>query len=286
MVNAVNHSTIKIHHQTRNKLSVYYENNFLVLPDGKTIIGPDGSDYKKLIMEDITQGNPRQIGTHGGEIYTVLFDSLTQSLVVGDSKGDVKQYKKVNQSFMMIKDYGNVSVNYVMSSTQVGRFAIFGGDDYSLAAIDISGQRVCVGPPRSPFKYTYTLQACEGLGSKMYLSLGGFIPIYYSDTSDCLDVTLLYNDQKKDSPKVTEKMKQADALLKEKDKLIDFLSFKIKKLESSLQKQSDQNKGISNPKKSETKTSRFKSKMNPSNPRTKRFQESCRKSQKISSPSA
>ena len=237
-------------------------------------------------MEDITLRNPRQIGTHVGWISTVLFDSLTQSLLVGDFDGHLKQYKKVNQSFTIVKDYGELDVGCVLSSTQVGRFAIFGGNDRSLVAIDISKQRVFPGRLKSPFKNAYSLQVCQGIGSNVYLSLGGSSPEYSSDAFDFLDVTLFCNPQKTKSPNLRQKMNQADSALREKDQIIISLNLKIKKLESSLQKQADQNKGKSNLKISKTKSSRFKSKINYYNPRTRRYPEIFRKSQKMCSPSA
>ena len=218
-----------------------YENNFLVLPDAKTVVGVNASDRKKLMIEDITLRNPRQIGTHGVLTQTVLFDSLTQSLLVGDFDGDVKQYKKVNQSFTMVKDYGNVCVGRILSSTQVGRFVIFGGNSNSLVAIDILDQKVCAELLVSPFGLTYSLQVCEGVGSNVYLSLGCSCPKYSSDASDFLDVTLFYNRHKKDSPKVPKEKNQAHVSLDEKDEIINSLNLKIKKLKSSLQKQVDKN---------------------------------------------
>ena len=202
------------------------------------------------MMEDITQGNPRQIGTHCDLIRTVLFNSLTQSLLVGDQNGQVKQYEKENQSFTMIKDYGDLGVGWVVSSTQVGGFAIFGGTDYSLVAIDISKRRVFPELLKSPFGLTYSLEVCEGVDSNVYLSLGGGLPDYSSDASDWLDVTLLYDNHKKDSPKLPEEMNQADVTLRKKDQIINSLNLKIKQLKSSLQKQADQNQGTSNKKES------------------------------------
>ena len=111
VMNAANGSTIKIRHQTQNRFWVYHENNFLVLLDEKTIVGPDGSNQEKLIIEDITLRNPRQIGAHGNWIYTVLFDILTQNLLVGDLNGHVMQYTMVNQSFTMVKDFGDVGLD-------------------------------------------------------------------------------------------------------------------------------------------------------------------------------
>ena len=243
-MNAVNGSTIKILHQTQNEFRVEYENNFLVIPDGKTIVGPDGSDRKKLIVENIIQGNPTQIGAHCDKIQTVLFDSLTQSLLVGDLNGHVKQYKKVDQSFTMVKDYKNVNKGYICSSTQVGRFAIFGGNN-SLVAIDICEQQIFPGLLKSPFYWTNYLQVYQCAGSNVYLSLGGYLLNDSSNLFDCLDVTLLYN-RRKHTIEIFEKMNQAHALLKEKDEIINSLSLKIKQLESSLQKQVTQNNGKSN----------------------------------------
>ena len=93
-MDAADNSTLQIRHQTKNEFSVDYESNFLVLPDGKTIVGCDGSDKKKLVVEDITLQNPREIAIHSGFIETLLFDNATQSLLVGDQSGHVKQYEK------------------------------------------------------------------------------------------------------------------------------------------------------------------------------------------------
>ena len=253
-MNAANDSTIKIRNQTQNQFWLEFENQFLVLPDQKSVIGPDGSDPKKLMMEDITQGNPRQIGTHVSVIQTVLFDNQTQSLLVGDNKGDVKQSKMENGSFTKVKNYKKVCEGSIFSSTQVGRFAIFGGKGNSLVVIDISGQQVCPIDQKSPFFYTYSLQVCKGLGSNVYLSLGGRLCDYSLDTSDCLDVTLLNIDYNLNKTKLPKKVKQSNALIVEKDKFINYLSVKIKQLESSLEKQKKENTGMTNPQKSWRKT--------------------------------
>ena len=263
-MDAVNGSTIKIHHQTQNKFFVEFENSFFVLPDGKIVIGPDGSDGKKLMMEDITEGNPTQIVTHSDKISTLLFDSLTQSLLVGDYKGHVHHYKKENQSFTMIKDYGDMDVGPVLTSTQIGNFAIFRGTKRCLFGINISEQVIYDFLQKNPFLKTYSLQVCEGVGSKFYLSILGESPEYSSNASDFLNVTKLYNCNK-DISEFYKLINQADALLQEKDKIINALILKIKQLESSLQKESNQKQGTNNPKKSEIKIS-------PSSRRSRPFQ--------------
>ena len=93
MVDALPNSIVKIRHEFKNYYYVVYENGFLALPDGKTVVGADASDKKKLMMQDITSKNPKQIGTHSGSIRTLLFDKPTETLLVGDYEGHVKQYK-------------------------------------------------------------------------------------------------------------------------------------------------------------------------------------------------
>ena len=213
------------------------------------------------MMEDITVKNPRQIGTSSGDISNVIFHSKTQSLLIGDNDGHIEQYKKLSGSFTMVKDYRNLGLGIVYSSTQVGRFAIFGGNRNSLVTIDISEQRLCPGHLKSPFEWTYSLQVCEGAGSKVYLSLGGRCPKSHSDVSHFLDVTLLYNDHKKKSAKVPKKMNLLYVLSKKKNNSIDILKVKIKENYKSLQKQANQNKSRINHQLLKTKASRFKSKM-------------------------
>ena len=191
MVNAANYGTLKICHQTKNDFQMFYDNFFLVLPDGKTVVGPDGSDNNKLIMEDITQNNPRVIATHNDHTQTVLFDSLTESLLVGDLLGHVKQYKKENGSFTLLKDYGNVNVGQVKSSAQVGRFAIFGGEDNTLVAIDVKNQKILKRSVETAYEEIHNLQICLMNHHRIFLSVSGYDSDFSSELTDLFDVSSL-----------------------------------------------------------------------------------------------
>ena len=245
-MDAADNSTLQIQHQTKNEFSVDHENNFLVLPDGKTIVGCDGSDKKKLVVEDITLQNPREIATHSGFIKTLLFDSATQSLLVGDQSGHVKQYEKQKGSFTLLKDYGDVGVGSVLSSAQVGRFAVFGGTNGSLVVIDILWQRLCAGLLKSPFKLTTSLQVCHVEDSKVYLSVGGESPSYSLQTSECLDVTGLHYGEKRQSANLPEEADQAPTMISQKEKLTQSLYLQTKASESSLQIHMNETTGSSN----------------------------------------
>ena len=170
---------------------MFLENHFLVLPDGKTVVGPDASDRTKLIMEDITQGNRTEIATHGGIILTLLFDPRTETLLVGDQSRHVKQYKRENKSFTLIKDYGDVGVDWIWSSARVGEFAIFGGDNPSLVAIAIKNQPLHKGVLKTAYKSVYSLQVCFTNNHKILLSVSGSDPNFSPDKSDLFDVTCM-----------------------------------------------------------------------------------------------
>ena len=225
-------------------------------------------------MEDITKGNPTEIWTHISTIWSVLFDTQTQTLLVGDESGNVKQYKKTKKStffgllkdsvsFNLDKSHGDVGVGLVLSSALVGRFAIFGGDDYSIAVIDILERRLCTEVIKSPFEYPRSLEVCHGLGSNVYLSIGGSDPNYSSDVSDYLDVTRLYNGSKKKPKQVSKEVNQSKTNLDKKDETIDTLKLKIKQLRSELQKQKKQNEGTAHKKNPNRKSTLFSKRTSP-----------------------
>ena len=189
---------VKSVYQTKNRFYALYENNFLILPDGKTIVGVDEKTEKILVTEDIITNKPVSFGKHEGRIQTLLYDEVTESLFAGDQKGYVKQYKRgsSNNPFNLVKDYGDVGIYSVYSSALVGRFALFGGCNFTLVAIDIQERRLFKNITRSLFLSTFSLQVFHNLDNKVYLSIGGYEPYYYLNVSDFLDVTKMYNHKK------------------------------------------------------------------------------------------
>ena len=203
IVKSKSNDQISPFYQTENKFNVKNDKNFLVLPGGKTIVGvnPKSLDtlntLNALIVEDITTGKVASFGKHRGDINTLLYDEGTGSLFAGNSRGGIVQYKRSSShsNFSLLKDYGDVGTRGVYSFAQVGRFAVFGCCKYSLVAIDILERRLCITKITSPFDNTFTLQVCQGLSNKVYLSIGGFFPKYSSRVSDLLDVTRVYKKQ-------------------------------------------------------------------------------------------
>ena len=112
VIDTASGQVVKVQTESRQKFDATFENNFLVLPDGKTVIGPDAQNEDKLVMEDITTKEVSEIGKHGKFIYTVLYHEESRSLLVGDHTGHVVQYQKKedSNSFTKVKDYGDVGI--------------------------------------------------------------------------------------------------------------------------------------------------------------------------------
>ena len=112
-------SPVKSANQTTQKFYALYENNFLVLPDGKTVVGADASNPSKLVSEDITTNTSRLIGTLSNTVYTVVFDPKSRSLFAGDHEGCLRMYQEKTTSgfFVLVKDFGNVGIGRIWSST-------------------------------------------------------------------------------------------------------------------------------------------------------------------------
>ena len=99
----------------------------------------DEENEKALIIEDIVTSKAATFGKHEDNILSLLYDEVTQSLFAGNCTGRIVQYKRSSSNFpfTLIKDYVDLGIGALYSSAQVGRFVLFGGRNYSIAAIDI-----------------------------------------------------------------------------------------------------------------------------------------------------
>ena len=192
IIEAAPGSTVSFLHQSKQEFDGYHESNFLVMPDGKTIVGRDAANEKRLVAEDITSNTITEIGTLSSTIYTVLYDPKSRSLFAGDKDGHLHQYacQKTGEtySFVLVKDHGDIGLGRLRSSELVGDLAIFGGSTACLAAVDIPKKELMTGTFKPAFSDIYSLQAYEVSKSSTLLSVGGYKPSYSSTVSDIFEV--------------------------------------------------------------------------------------------------
>ena len=191
----------------------------MVLPDKKTIIGINAKKPSTLVVEDIKTNKATPFGKHGSEIFSLLYHNTTETLFAGDEGGHLKQYKrgKKTESFTLVKDYGDIEMGGVICSAQVGGYAVFGGYDSYLVAINIHQRSFCNGTIKSGFRFTYTLQVCCGLDDKVYLSFGGYNRDCFSGDPNILDVTGLYKKLNLETEQNAQEANKMPTLCTQKD---------------------------------------------------------------------
>ena len=215
-------NTVNFQNESKQKFIAGLENNFLVLPDGKTVVGSDASDEKRIMMEDIETNQVSCIGEHRSQIYTLLYDQKTRSLLVGDYSGHVIQYQKNKDSnfFTKVKDYGDLGIGFVQSSCLFGDLGIFGGyNKSSIAVICISEQKLVKGKIETAFKNVDSLQVCEVSESKVLLSVGGRNPSYYGNKTDVYEIMIEPSQKHKKVEVEAEKVKEKESDYAQKKKV-------------------------------------------------------------------
>jgi hypothetical protein len=187
-----------------------HESHFLVLPDGKTIIG---ACKHNLFMEDISRNDNtayRQIANHGNIIFFVFYNLVSKTLFVGDRYGKVVEYLREDntQSWVKVKDYGKMGNEVFLSVDQIGDVLVFGGSNYSIRAIDSLKKTLLPGSLKTAFEHVDSLRFCKLPENKIYLSVCGRHPKYSNDQTDIYDATDLarafgYNFQEtvRDTPR-------------------------------------------------------------------------------------
>ena len=180
---------VKYASQTKNSFFIYHEHNFLILPDGKTIVGVDLKSQNTLIAEDITTNKAVSFGNHEAAILTLLWDETKETLFAGNYFGKIIQYKRGGKSrpFSLVKKYQSNYLGIIISSALVGDFAFFAGD-FSLFAINISERKFQDRVFETGCSFTNSLRVCHASDSKVYMSIVGENSLHHSDP-DLLDVT-------------------------------------------------------------------------------------------------
>jgi hypothetical protein len=225
---------------------VDFETHFLALPDGKTIIGVDGSNYKKLFYEDITSNGPEswnQIVSHGDNINTVYYELVSRSLFVGDNSGVVVQYKRngTHSNWEQLCNYGNLGIGQIYSVVQIGNFLVFGGDGFELRVIDIANKEVIQGTLTTAIKFILSLQTCEVPDNQVQLSVSGLNPDYSNSLTDIFRIkaitkttSLIPQLSIEEQEKLMKQVKSQEKYIISLEKKVSHLQSKLKKTEGKL----------------------------------------------------
>ena len=200
IINAVGDSIISPMYKSASYYFVCFENHFVVLPDQKTLIGCDGKS-KQLQTEDITKNQfAVRIGSCTSYVNTVLFNQELGILLAGYKNGKLIQYSKNFKSkWIQQKDYGDIQIQEIFSSDQMGNYAVVGGhaaNKKNLKMINLKKQVVFQSQVQTSFNSVFSLCFANLSQSKMFLSVGGSCPDYENGKTDIFDVSSFFKSPK------------------------------------------------------------------------------------------
>ena len=133
---------------SEKKFWVDFENSFVVLDDSKTIIGVDAKSRTILMEENLWDGKySKVIGQHGKRINTILHLAGLNALLVGDDNNQLVQYQQgLREGWVVSRDYKDLGIGKVLSSTCIGNLAVLGGNNGCVRVVDVE-QAEMLGEP-------------------------------------------------------------------------------------------------------------------------------------------
>ena len=144
-------------------------------------------------MEDINETNPQYmpatLGYHDNEIKTILTNRDCSAVLTGDSGGKVLQYR-FDGTWKLQKNYGDLEIGAVTSSTRLDKLAVFGGEKF-IRIIDIEAGEFVEAPLRTAVKNIYSVQLCAISTFQVYLTVTGLNVDYERKETDLFDVSRL-----------------------------------------------------------------------------------------------
>lgn len=176
-----------------------YDDHFAVLSNERSIVGVQykyGSKNNIILKEDILNDNPDYgpqvfaiLNLHN--VYTLLADEETGSLLAGDSIGNLVQYDL--EDGYELKYYIFLGIGSITSVKHLGKIGVFGGQ-YNCTFIDLE-RRECLTQKslRTAVEGIYSVELISLVNrfkeNKVYLTVCGGKPDYSQKKTDIFDVT-------------------------------------------------------------------------------------------------
>ena len=170
-----------------------YEDQFVVLDDGKHIIGIDGSDITNLIIENVENQKADKFVLSKSSfnyITTLVYDEKTGFLYSGYRDGYLRKYKIdiTSKSYQRVSDFGNLGISRIYSSHRFMDFVFFGGSESEIRVLNLSTGMLFLGSLETSIDWIYSLQVYVKSDKEIYLVVSGEYPDYSGDKTDLFDL--------------------------------------------------------------------------------------------------
>ena len=183
----------------KNKVHYFcgYENNFVISRDQTTLIGVEYDQKRKesshSLVKLFNSHHWVRFGSNSRRVPTLLLVESLNCLLTGDGKGRVIQYILQGNRAQVVKDYGNLHIDWILASASFGHIAVFGGMKGKLVFIDVNSRTILEDPFSVSPQTIYSLKffPLPKESHRILLTVSGN---YYFDScyTDCLDVTALF----------------------------------------------------------------------------------------------
>ena len=184
-------ATVSPDRESKCHFGFLYENSFVLSDDGRHVIGPDASDRRRILMEDLSTGASFRFGENQRNIFTLFFDQDSRTLLAGDWKGHLVEYDLDLQKGQgrTTKKHGDLGIGWIYSSFGSMGLVFFGGSENNVRVYDLARKKMLPGSIETAIRYILSLQVCVVDKSRVYLAVVGSNTNYSSTKSDLYDVT-------------------------------------------------------------------------------------------------
>ena len=201
IINAKNMAIIKPDLVSKTVFYWCSQDCFQILNDQKTLIGIGNIGYfmsSEIVIEDITNTDPNYVPVkfiiEGGETNTILIDEDRNCMFFGNNDGIVVQYSIDIKGYSrkIIKNYGDLGIGWIISSLRIGNIAVFGGNNSSLAFINIDSRQHLGNVSDLAMKWISSIELCTVKNKsdvKLLLTVGGSRYDYSGSKTDVIDIT-------------------------------------------------------------------------------------------------
>ena len=168
-----------------------------MLSDQVTIIGVSNSNRTKIVKENICDQSAPVVtySANIGSVYTLAVGEPNDVLFAGScncGKGQIMQYSLSNGQ--VLKNYSQVGIDSILSSTRIANMYVFGGYGSSkFVVIDSAKRQIVHKPVTTRIKIIGSMTVCKTKqnkpDSKTLLLISGNFSDNSNDRTDVFDMT-------------------------------------------------------------------------------------------------